>query len=149
MSLPSYWLMKQKRVLWRQVLKVPVFDEFFFLFKIGMTARNLWLNSRDIITQRSNANHSKLTLSLFHTRVNTVLYYRLKSAALLLNSLLFNWKLHHSPLCRVCFSADETIQHISFNYQAQNEETIALKRFCSLAKTYIWLFKYFYSYLGF
>jgi len=92
------------------------------------------LNLQDIIRQRSNVNDSKLILSPFHTRLNTVLYYRLKSGALLLSSLLFNWKLHHSLLCRVCFSADETIQHILFDCQAQSEETIALKRFCSLAK---------------
>ena len=92
------------------------------------------LNSRDIIRQRSKVNHSKLMLSPFHTRLNTVLYYRLESGALLLNSLLFNWKLHHSPLCRICFSAEETIQYILFDCQAQSEETVALKRFCSLAK---------------
>ena len=55
------------------------------------------LNSQYIIRQRSNVNHSKLILSPFHTRLNTVLYYQLKSGTLLLNSLLFNWKLHHSP----------------------------------------------------
>ena len=92
------------------------------------------LNSQYIIRQRSNVNHSKLILSPFHTRLNTVLNYQLKSGALLLNSLLFNWKLHHSLVCKVCFSADETIQHLLFDCQAQSEETIALKRFCSLAK---------------
>ena len=92
------------------------------------------INSRDIIRQRSKVNHSKLMLSPFHTRLNTVLYYRLKSGALFLNSLLFNWKLHHSPLCRICFSAEETIQHMLFDCQAQSEETVALKRLCSLAK---------------
>ena len=48
------------------------------------------LNSRDIIRQRSKVNHSKLMLSPFHTRLNTVLYYQLKSGVLLLNTLLFN-----------------------------------------------------------
>ena len=91
------------------------------------------LNSRDIIRQRSNDNHSKLTLSPFHTRLHTVLYYRLKSGALLLNSLLFNWKLHHSPLCRVCFSTDETIQHVLFDCQPLSVETISLKRLCYIA----------------
>ena len=57
------------------------------------------LSSRDIIRKRSNVNHSKLILSPFHTRLNTVLYYWLKSGALLLNSLLFNWKLHHFSFC--------------------------------------------------
>ena len=91
------------------------------------------LNSRDIIRQRSNVNHSKLTLSPFHSRLHTVLYYRLKSGALLLNSLLFNWKLHHSPLCQVCFSTDETIQHVLFDCQPLSVETISLKRLCYMA----------------
>ena len=63
-----------------------------------------------------------------------MLYYRLKSGALLLNSLFFNWKLRHSPLCRVCVSTDETIQHVFFDCQGLSEETISLNHFCSLAK---------------
>ena len=92
------------------------------------------LNSQDIIRQRSIVNHSKLTLSLFHSRLNTVLYYWLKSSALLLNCWLFNWKQQYPPLCHVCFSTDETIQNVLFNCQALSEETISLKRFCFLAK---------------
>ena len=45
------------------------------------------LNLRDIIRQRSNINHSKLTLYPFYSQLHTVLYYRLKSGALLFNSL--------------------------------------------------------------
>jgi hypothetical protein len=56
------------------------------------------LNSRNIIRQRSNVNQSKLTLFRFHSRLHAVLYYRLKSGALFLNSLLFNWKLYEDTL---------------------------------------------------
>ena len=58
----------------------------------------------------------------------------MRPGALFLNSLLFNWKLHHSPLCQIWFSTDETNQHVFFDCQAQSEETISLKCFCSLAR---------------
>ena len=92
------------------------------------------LSSRDIIRQRSIVSHSKLISSLCHTKLNTALYYRLKTGALLLNSFLFKWKLNHFLICRVRFSTDETIQHVLFDCQVLSEETISLKCFCSLAK---------------
>ena len=61
------------------------------------------LNSQDFIRQRSNVNQSKLILSSFHTRLNTVIYYWLNSGALLLSSLLFKWKLHHSLYAESAF----------------------------------------------
>ena len=73
-------------------------------------------------------------LSLFSSRADNILYYRIKTNSLTLRKEEFIWHKRIDPYCRFCNSFSETLNHLIFECHCIQQEVINIRRIFSEAK---------------